>query len=140
MELIIPKIAVRTKVLVNVDPAKEEEYNQILSNKAAHALGSSFPGQKGLIYLFGHSTNSIFNLNFFNPVFYAVKNLEKGDRITLLYQGKLYTYQIREKKIVEADDLADLYAEKDEEKLILQTCWPPGTSWKRLLLIANPIT
>jgi LPXTG-site transpeptidase (sortase) family protein len=140
MELIIPKIAVRTKVLVNVDPAKEEEYNQILSNKAAHALGSSFPGQKGLIYLFGHSTNSIFNLNFFNPVFYAVKNLEKGDRITLLYQGKLYTYQIREKKIVEADDLADLHAEKDEEKLILQTCWPPGTSWKRLLLIANPIT
>ncbi len=140
MELIIPKIAVRTKVLANIDPAKEEEYNTILSNKAAHALGSSLPGQKGLIYLFGHSTNSIFNVNFFNPVFYSVKNLEKGDQITLLYQGKLYNYQINEKKIVEADDLTDLRAEKDEEKLILQTCWPPGTSWKRLLLIANPIT
>ncbi|PIU33334.1 hypothetical protein COT04_00575 [Candidatus Shapirobacteria bacterium CG07_land_8_20_14_0_80_39_12] len=140
MELIIPKIAVRTKVLVNIDPAKEEEYNQILNNKAAHALGSSLPGQEGLIYLFGHSTNSVFNLNFFNPVFYAVKNLEKGDLITLLYQGKLFNYQINEKKIVEADDLTDLRAGKDEEKLILQTCWPPGTSWKRLLLIANPIT
>jgi len=140
MELIIPKIAVRTKVLLNVNPTKEAEYNQILDNQAAHALGSSLPGQKGLIYLFGHSTNSIFNLDFFNPVFYSVKNLEQGDQISILYQGKLYTYQINEKKIVEADDLSDLQAGTEEEKLILQTCWPPGTAWKRLLLIAVPIT
>ncbi len=139
MELIIPKIAVRTKVLINVNPAKEVEYNQVLDNQAAHALGSSLPGQNGLIYLFGHSTNSIFNLDFFNPVFYSVKNLELGDQITILYQGKLYTYQINEKKIVEANDLSDLQAGPNEKKLILQTCWPPGTSWKRLLLIANPI-
>jgi LPXTG-site transpeptidase (sortase) family protein len=140
MELIIPKIAVRTKVLINVDPAKETEYNQILDNQAAHALGSSLPGQNGLIYLFGHSTNSVFNLNFFNPVFYSVKNLEPNDQITILYQGKLYSYQINEKKVVEADDLSDLQAGTEEEKLILQTCWPPGTAWKRLLLIATPIT
>lgn len=140
MELIIPKIAVRTKVLINVDPNKEEEYNSVLSNEAAQAAGSSLPGQKGLIYLFGHSTNSIFNLNFFNPVFYSVKNLEKKDEIALLYQGKLYKYLINDKKIVEANDLSDFQVQPNEEKLILQTCWPPGTSWKRLLLIASPIT
>ena len=140
MELIIPKIAVRTKVLTNIDPNKEEEYNSVLTNKAAHAAGSSFPGQKGLIYLFGHSTNSIFNLNFFNPVFYSVKNLEKGDELALLYQGKLYNYRIDDKKVVEADDLSNLQSNSDKETLILQTCWPPGTSWKRLLLIASPIT
>jgi len=140
MELIIPKIAVRTKVLTNIDPNKEEEYNSVLTNKAAHAAGSSFPGQKGLIYLFGHSTNSIFNLNFFNPVFYSVKNLEKGDELALLYQGKLYNYRIDDKKVVEADDLSNLQSDPNKEMLILQTCWPPGTSWKRLLLIASPIT
>jgi len=140
MELIIPKIAVRTKVLTNIDPNKEEEYNSVLTNKAAHAAGSSFPGQKGLIYLFGHSTNSIFNLNFFNPVFYSVKNLEKGDELSLLYQGKIYSYRIDDKKVVEADDLSNLQSDPNKEILILQTCWPPGTSWKRLLLIASPIT
>lgn len=140
MELIIPKIAVRTKVLTDIDPNKEEEYNAILANKAAHAAGSSFPGQKGLIYLFGHSTNSIFNINFFNPVFYSVKNLEKGDELALLYQGKLYNYRIDDKKVVEADDLSNLQPDQNKETLILQTCWPPGTSWKRLLLIASPIT
>lgn len=140
MELIIPKIAVRTRIIIDVDPNNESEYKEILKNNAAHALGSGLPGQKGLIYLFGHSTNSIFDLNFFNPVFYSVKNLEGGDQIVLLYQGKVYNYQIKDKKIVEADDLSNLRAKSDEEKLILQTCWPPGTRWKRLLIIANPIT
>lgn len=140
MELIIPKIAVRTQVLTNVDPNKEAEYNEILSNKAAHAQGSSFPGQKGLIYLFGHSTNSIFNKNFFNPVFYSVKNLEKGDQIAILYQGKLHVYQIQEKMIVDPNDFTAIKTGPNEEKLVLQTCWPPGTSWKRLLLVASPIT
>jgi LPXTG-site transpeptidase (sortase) family protein len=140
MELIIPKISVRTQVLANVDPNKEEAYNEILNNKAAHAQGSSFPGQKGLIYLFGHSTNSVFNRNFFNPVFYSVKNLEPGDQIAILYQGKLHVYQINEKMIVNPDDFTAVKAGVDEEKLVLQTCWPPGTSWKRLLLVASPIT
>lgn len=140
MELIIPKIAVRTQVLANVDPNKEDEYNEILNNKAAHAQGSAFPGQKGLIYLFGHSTNSVFNKNFFNPVFYSVKNLEPGDQIAILYQGKVHVYQINEKMVVDPDDFTAVRTGVDEEKLVLQTCWPPGTSWKRLLLVASPIT
>jgi sortase A len=140
MELIVPKIAVRTKVLANIDPNKENEYDEILSNKAAHALGSSFPGEKGLIYLFGHSTNSIFNKDFFNPVFYSVKNLEAGDQIALLYKGKVYVYKVDEKMVVNADDFTAIKAGQGEEKLVLQTCWPPGTSWKRLLIIARPIT
>jgi LPXTG-site transpeptidase (sortase) family protein len=140
MELIIPKIAVRTQVLANVNPNKEEAYNEILNNKAAHAQGSAFPGQKGLIYLFGHSTNSIFNKNFFNPVFYSVKNLEPGDQIAILYQGKVHVYQINEKMVVNPDDFTAVKAGVNEEKLVLQTCWPPGTSWKRLLLVASPIT
>jgi len=140
MELIIPKIAVRTQVLTNVDPNKEDEYNEILNNKAAHAQGSSFPGQKGLIYLFGHSTNSVFNKNFFNPVFYSVKNLEPGDQIAILYQGKVHVYQINEKMVVDPNDFTAIKTGPDEEKLVLQTCWPPGTSWKRLLLVASPIT
>ena len=140
MELIIPKIAVRTQVLANVDPNREAEYDSILSNKAAHAIGSSLPGEKGLIYLFGHSTNSIFNKDFFNPVFYSVKNLEAGDQIALLYNGKVYVYKVSEKMVVNADDFTAVKAGQDEEKLVLQTCWPPGTSWKRLLIIAKPIT
>lgn len=140
MELIVPKISVRTKVLANIDPNKENEYDEILSNKAAHALGSSFPGEKGLIYLFGHSTNSIFNKDFFNPVFYSVKNLEAGDQIALLYKGKVYVYKVSEKMVVNADDFTAIKAGQGEEKLVLQTCWPPGTTWKRLLIIASPIT
>ena len=139
-ELIIPKIAVRTKVLTEVNAGSEQEYNQVLANNAAHARGSNFPGEDGLVYIFGHSTNSVFNINFFNPVFYQVKSLTEGDEIALVYKGKIYKYKVESKKVIEADDLETIQGLQGEDKLVLQTCWPPGTSWKRLLVIAYPIT
>jgi len=139
-ELIIPKIAVRTKVLTEVNAGSEQEYNQVLANNAAHARGSSFPGENGLVYIFGHSTNSVLNINFFNPVFYQVKSLTEGDEIALVYKGNVYKYKVESRKVIEADDLQTIESLQGENKLVLQTCWPPGTSWKRLLVIAYPIT
>jgi len=139
-ELIIPKIAVRTKVLTEVNAGNEQDYNQVLANNAAHAKGSSFPGENGLVYIFGHSTNSVLNINFFNPVFYQVKSLTEGDEIALVYKGNVYRYKVETRKVIEADDLQTIEDLQGENKLVLQTCWPPGTSWKRLLVIAYPIT
>jgi len=119
-ELIIPKIAVRTRVLTEVNAGNEQEYNQVLANNAAHARGS--------------------NINFFNPVFYQVKSLTEGDEIALIYKGKIYKYKVESKEVIEADDLETIQGLQGENKLVLQTCWPPGTSWKRLLVIAYPIT
>ncbi len=140
-ELIIPKIGVRTQVLTNVSAADESQYNEVLKDKAAHAVGSSLPDENGAIYVFGHSTNSIFNLNFFNPVFYSLKKLDKGDRVALVYKGKVYSYQVDNQKIINPDEVSEIEnLNLKEKKLILQTCWPPGTAWKRLLVIAYPIT
>ena len=140
-ELIISKIGVRTQVLTNVSAANEEQYNEVLKDKAAHAIGSSLPDEAGATYIFGHSTNSIFNLNFFNPVFYSLKKLDKGDNIALVYKGKVYSFQVEGQKIINPDEVSEIEnLNLNEKKLILQTCWPPGTAWKRLLVIAYPIT
>ncbi len=140
-ELIIPKIGVRTQVLTNVNATNEKEYNEVLKDKAAHAVGSSLPDEDGAIYVFGHSTNSIFNLNFFNPVFYSLKKLDKGDRVVLVYKGKVYSYQVDNQKIINPNDVSEIEnLNLKEKELILQTCWPPGTAWKRLLVITYPIT
>jgi sortase (surface protein transpeptidase) len=29
---------------------------------------------------------------------------------------------------------------KEENLLLLQTCWPPGTSWQRLFVRASPVS
>ena len=104
----------------------------------AHASGTYLPGENGSIYIFGHSTNYLWNLTNFQSVFYLLKELEAGDEINIFYQGERYTYQVTEKKNVSPTNLDYLQPTLDKEKVVLQTCWPPGTTWRRLLVLAEP--
>lgn len=135
----IPKLELTAKIIPNVNPVSKSEYLPALKKGVAHAQGSYFPGENGLVYLFAHSTDYAFNIKNFNALFYDLNKLNPGDQISLNYKGKFFNYQVMEKKIVAADDLSDL-KNLGQERLILQTCWPPGTTWKRLLVIAIPKT
>ena len=137
--LVIPKIAAAANILPNVNPADEKSYRKALKNGVAHAAGTSFPGQGGTIYLFAHSTDSPVNISRYNAVFYLIKELEAGDQIIVFYSGQKFIYQVTEKLITSASDTTWLTQSSPEEKLILQTCWPPGTSQKRLLIICQPV-
>lgn len=136
--LVIPKIDARAKVIANVDPARPEIYQPVLQQGVAHAAGSGFPGSGKTIYLFAHSTNAQWNVVRYNAVFFLLNQLEPGDEVWLVYQGRLYSYIVSEKKIVGAKETYYLTDYQQGETLILQTCWPPGTIWKRLLILARP--
>ena len=135
--LVIPAIGLNAKVFPNVDLANEEEYDQVLSLGVAQALGSAVPGQKGTVYLFGHSANLSFNYSEINAVFYLLGKLKAGDEVNVFYNGWRYTYQITEVNTV-SPEKTDFFDNTGEERLVLQTCWPPGTQWQRLVIVAKP--
>ncbi len=137
--IIIPKIQANAKVIPKVNAADEKEYRAKLRQGVAHALGTSFPGQGGNIFLFAHSTDTIWNVGTYNAVFYLIYKLEQGDKIYLVYKNRLFEYKVVDKKIVEADDIRYLIEETPTERLVLQACWPPGTTWKRILVFAEPV-
>lgn len=137
--LVIPKIGVNSAVLANVNPADKQEYRQALKQGLAHAAGTYFPGQNGSIYIFGHSSDYLWNGPNFESIFYLLKKLEPGDQINLFYQGQNYVYQVAEKKVVSPDSLDYLRPTAGEEKLILQTCWPPATTWQSLVVLAEKV-
>jgi LPXTG-site transpeptidase (sortase) family protein len=135
--LLIPKLGIKSQVFPQIDMANEEEVNQVLKQGLAHGLGSAFPGQKKTIYIFGHSANVDFQFLEINPIFYLLDKLKAEDEIQLNYGGKNYSYFVTEKKIVSPNETS--YWEAGiGERLILQTCWPPGTRWQRLLILAEP--
>lgn len=137
--IVIPKIGAVSQVLANIDPTDEPGYLAALEAGVAHARGTAFPGQRrGTIYLFAHSTDAPSNIARFNAVFYLLRKLDKGDRIIVFFANKKYIYKVSEKVIANADDVSYLTHPRDEETLILQTCYPPGTTLKRLLVIAKP--
>ena len=135
----VPKINARSKIIPNVDPGNSQEYLNALTQGVAHAKGTNFPGQGKEIYLFSHSTDSPLNFARYNAIFYLLGKLDKGDRIVIFFMGQMHTYQVDNKVITSADDTSWLKDDGSGEKLVLQTCDPPGTSWRRLLIIARPI-
>lgn len=135
----IPKINAKARVIPNVNAGDQTQYMEALSEGVAHAAGTNFPGQGKTIFLFSHSTDSPINIARYNAVFYLLRKLEKGDRIVIYFLGQEHDYIITDRFTTSADDTSWLKDDGNGERLILQTCDPPGTSWNRLLVIARPI-
>lgn len=137
--IVIPKIAANAKVFPNIDPSNPSEFLPVLKQGIAHAKGSVFPGMPGNTYLFAHSTDNWWDVGRYNAVFYLLKNLEKGDEIVVFFENRRYEYVVAKKLILNPDDVSFLSdAHQGSEQLVLQTCWPPGTTWQRLYVIATP--
>lgn len=137
--IIIPKIGASAKIYPNVDPANEGEFLPILNEGIAHAKGTVFPGMNGNVYLFAHSTDSWWNVGRYNAVFYLLKELQPGDDIDVFFENRRYKYIVQGSEIKDPDDVSFLNNSRgDKQQLIMQTCWPPGTTWKRLYVTAVP--
>lgn len=149
----IPKISAQAPVLENIDPFSEKVYRKALEKGVAHAIKTSLPGESGTIYLFAHSSDNPWNLTRYNTIFLRLGELEIGDEIIINKEGREFKYLVREKKVVwpsEIKYLKDLgknqLTSDDSQRqgsakqvLILQTCTPIGTAFKRLLVFADPI-
>lgn len=135
----IPKLNLYEKVQANVNPNNAKEYQVALEEGVAHALNSSFPGENKLIYIFGHSTNGAWNVEAFNAVFYQIKELEVGDQIILHLGEEEFVYQVSEQTVIKGNEVSFVNDRQNENILLLQTCWPPGTSWQRLFVSAVPV-
>jgi sortase A len=138
--ILIPKIGASAKVFPNVDASNPNDFLPILMQGVAHARGSVFPGLKGNIYLFAHSTDNFWDVGRYNAVFYLLKDLRPGDDVIVFFENKRYDYVVTGSKTVVPSDVSYLVnAQKENsEQLILQTCWPPGTTLQRLLVFARP--
>ena len=137
--IVIPKISANARVISNVDPFDSKKYQVALTKGVAHALGSGYPGNAGNTFIFAHSSRDWYTANQYNSVFYLLYKLEKGDKIEMYYKNKRYIYEVTVKKFVEASEVSYLnsFATENTSILTLMTCWPPGTTLKRLIIQAR---
>lgn len=135
----IPKIAAISRVITNVDIANPKEYGLALKEGVAEAANLAHPGEKGTTYLFAHSVGDRIDFARYNAVFYLLDKLKVGDSVEVVYQKKLYRYRVEYLAKLAPNDTTYLVPQKDEEKLVLQTCYPPGTAWWRLIVVAKRV-
>lgn len=137
--IVIPKIGANAPVIPNVDPLNSYEYQYKLTKGVAHAEGTRLPNQKGNMFLFAHSAGNFYDAGKYNAVFYLLTKLEKDDEVRIYYKGESSEYRVVNKKIVEADAVQYLNTSRGDT-LTLMTCWPPGTTLKRLIVTAEKAT
>ncbi len=134
--IVIPGLFMDEPVIYNVDPNNESAYINALRQGIAHASSTSLPGNGGLGYYFAHSSNPEIAKQY-NAVFYLLGKLEEGDDIILWHENRRYEYTVTHTLITDERDVSFLNTSYDTETIVLQTCWPPGTTAQRLLVFAK---
>lgn len=137
--LTIDKIGlINANVIPNIDLNDQNATLYALTAGLVHAQSTAFPGQGEMIYIVGHSTNSPWYVQQLNALFYQIEQVEVGDIIKIEFNGRHFAYHVFDKKIVEGNDTSLIQQAIEEDVLILQSCYPPGTAWKRILVFARP--
>jgi sortase A len=136
--VVIPKINVNAQIFPEIDPTNPSEYLPILKMGVAHAKNSAYPDKEGNVFLFAHSTDAFYNVAHYNAVFFLIGKLDKGDEVDIFYNNKRYKYEVYKKGVVSPQLLGDyIKGNTSGKSLTLQTCYPPGTTINRLVVLAK---
>lgn len=129
--LTVPKLKIE-KAEVDVD-------SNDLSKNLAHLPGSALPGEKGNVFISGHSALSQF-FSFKDAFFGKLTDLKKGDEITVEANGAKFKYRVSDLKVVDPKDTSVIIAPDTIGRYIsLMTCVPPGLNFKRLVVLGKMI-
>lgn len=132
----IPKLYMNEPIVFNVNPDSPAEYKEALKKGIAHAAGTDLPPYQGLGYYFAHSSSPELR-NQYNAVFYLLGKLEQGDLVNIWYEDTKYEYIVTGTKITNPEDTSFMTQAYEKPTIVMQTCWPPGTTQKRLLVFAE---
>jgi LPXTG-site transpeptidase (sortase) family protein len=105
--------------------------------------GTANPGELGSPVIFGHSVSPLFyNPSTSNPkryisIFTKIMDLKSDDKISVTYDGVVYTYRVTNKMIVKPEDVEILRQNYSTRELKLITCHPAGTYLKRAIVFAQ---
>ena len=108
-----------------------------LSAGLIHLPGSGLPGEKGNVFISGHSALSpLFSLK--KAAFAKLQDLKKGDQIILEAEGTKFVYEVEMLKVVDPKDLSVINPpDKMGRYISLMTCVPPGLNFKRLVVLGK---
>lgn len=139
----IPNIGVRAPIVfeTSVDP---DIIYQRLEDGVLHYANSPKPGQRGTALILGHSSAYPWYKGRYGSVFALLGKLTVGDTITVQYEdGKSLTFAVTESLVfnpfTDAERFEALSNAGQTPAIILVSCWPVGTNYRRIAIKATLI-
>ena len=129
----IPMVEVTKKRVADINEL-QDVFMQELEKWVVRYPGSAKPGTEGTTFIFWHSSNFPWVPGDYNNVFALLDKVVYDDPIIVYFDQKKYVYKIREKQVIHPGDVAVLKRNKKVNEITLMTCWPVGTTLKRLVI------
>lgn len=105
----------------------------------SHLPGSSLPGEKGNVFISGHSSlPQFFRQGNYKAIFSKLPDIKRGDVINIEAGGQKYEYIVKGLTIVDPKETWVINPPDPQGRyLSLMTCVPPGLYLKRLVVLAE---
>lgn len=96
------------------------------------------PGTLGNAVVVAHNTGEPWIPYRF--AFRYIHKLQKGDLVTVIYGPRQYTYGVTSQRVIDPRTTSFIPSEGPLSRLVLLTCWPRWTAWKRLVVEAELVS
>jgi LPXTG-site transpeptidase (sortase) family protein len=117
LKLEIPNTGVKTSILGV--PLVDGDWDvSWLGNQVGYLFGSAYPTWQGNTVLTGH----IWNANNTPGIFFNLKTLKHGDLIRIHAYGMVYTYEVRENRLISETNLEAAFQSETYDWITLLTC------------------
>ncbi len=136
--LSIPDLNIHNALVrFDVDGTNEGIYNTVLREAVAHFANTAYPGEKGNVFLFGHSKLPILAGTDYESIFTNLPRLKNGSIVTILQEDTVYKYRVNSTAVLSPKDVFVLHQPEHERLLTLMTCIPPGFNSSRYVAVAS---
>jgi LPXTG-site transpeptidase (sortase) family protein len=132
----IKKLNITAPIILNVDGADQTTYFKALQSGVAQMKGTALPGEIGNVVVFGHSNFYLSDPGHYKQIFAHLDKLTINDPIQITHDNQTFTYIVSATKLVDPTDVSVVQPTQNKQ-LTLITCWPPGTTAQRLIVIAD---
>lgn len=137
-QLDIPSLNISVPVIWTQDV---KNFDNDLKNGVVHYPGTALPGQVGVSYISGHSSNYAWAGGSYNKIFSTLGDLKQYDSFTITAYDTtgnkvIFHYIVTASKTFAANDQSQ-FTSQGKPQVALSTCWPVGTVSKRLVVFAD---
>ena len=133
----IPKFGILVP-LIFIESQEDADLYKALEKGTVHFTDSALPGQKGQTIILGHSSPLNRPKVSYEWVFSRINELEKGDEVILYVENEKLVYSVKQKFFLDrGDEIPKNDLTKEENVLVLVSCWPPGKDIKRIAVEAD---
>lgn len=124
---------------INLNNVKTVVDTNDFEQNLAHMPGTALPGEKGNVFITGHSSlPQFYRPGNFKAIFANLPKVKKGDEILVDAGGQKFTYKVIGLKVVDPKETWVINPPDNQGRyLTLMTCVPPGLYLKRLVILAE---